>query len=258
MSPSLYSPVFYEATVGEEDHALQLSPEESRHALQVLRVRLNDPCVVVNGQGLGRQAFVAGIEGKQVKISLGDAIREFGEPKFQVTLGLGISTNDRFDAAIAAGIEAGVCRFVPLVCDKCKFSPDEEKAAKRKERWERIAIAAMKQSRRSRLAHFDEPITLDDWISKSSAPIIAFSPEGTSRLESISATTQHSPNLRILVGPVAGFSEREIALLQKASGQGVEIVSLGERILRFETAVPVAVSLVLAAIGEYSQREKCR
>lgn len=250
MAQSPYAPVFYEPTLGDSLQSLQLSQSESQHALQVLRVKPGDSCVVVNGKGLGRHAVVESAADRTLSLRLGETVHRLGEPKTEITLGLGIATNDRFDEAIAAGIEAGVSRFMPLICEKCRFSPSVEKSAKRLERWHRIAIAAMKQSRRSCLTSFDEPVAFESWVRSLSGTCVAFSPEGGTHLADLSDKKGNPDRVNILIGPVAGFSEREIALLEKTE---VPIVTLGERILRFETAVPIATALVLAAFGEYSK-----
>ncbi len=250
MAQSPYAPVFYEPSLSDSAQLLQLSQSESQHALQVLRVKSGDPCIVVNGNGLGRHAEVESVADRSLSLRLSESVHRLGEPKTEIILGLGLATNDRFDEAIAAGIEAGVSRFVPLICEKCRFSPSDEKSAKRMERWNRIAIAAMKQSRRSCLTSFDEPVAFESWVKSLSGSCVAFSPEGKETLSTLSGEDKFPEKVSILIGPVAGFSEREVALLETT---GVPIVTLGERILRFETAVPVATALVLAAFGEYSR-----
>lgn len=248
MSKRIYTPVFYEPTLIVGQPTIALSEDEGSHAVRVMRVRQGDSCVVVNGTGLARQGRIVHAEKSEVSVDLGHTLTSYGEPRVNLTMALGLSSNEKFDDALTAGIEAGASSFVPLICERTKFSPSAETTDRRQSRWQRLSVAAIKQSRRSRLPAISEPTSLAHWLGNYTEPIIAFSPSGEQGLAALDRLRGAS-KVTVLVGPEAGFSDPEEESLRLA---GVQVISLGERILRFETAVPVVAALILAAAGEYS------
>jgi 16S rRNA (uracil1498-N3)-methyltransferase len=169
----------------------------------------------------------------------------------RLTLAAGLSTGSKFDAVIQRGTELGVSRFIPLLTEKSKVAVDEPKRAKAKvTRWRRVAMAAMKQCRRSYIPEIAVPTGLQSFLEQheSSDLGLIFHPGKAGKPLSEVGLNDSSKRVTLLVGPESGFSEDELDMARDA---GIAPISLGPRILRTETAGPIVVALVMARLGEF-------
>lgn len=244
-------PLFYAPTDAITDQTIALPTEESRHAGSVMRLVPGELVMVVDGLGNAWRGSIASVTPRLVTVSVLSHHRNFGEPAVRLTLAAGLSTASKFDTLVQKGTEVGVSRFVPVITDRSKVKiEDARKAQSKVARLERVALAAMKQCRRSYRPDIAVPVSLTDFLAAADpeAVRLIFHPTadgvGLSALEIPSGIRR----VTVLIGPESGFSENEIALAQ---GAGFQPVSLGERVLRTETAGPVIAALVLARLGEF-------
>lgn len=245
------APFFYAPSDRMADDLIALPSDESKHAATVLRLKKGDLIVVTDGLG---QAWTAGIEKmgkKEVTARVISTHRNLGEPMVRLTLAAGLSTAGKFDTLVQRGTEVGVTRFVPLITDKSRVKIEEPKKAQAKSRrLERVALAAMKQARRSYRPDIAEPQSLTDYLAavpEEDAKLI-FHPTAAGVGLSELTLPEDTRRVTVLIGPEAGFSDQEVEL---AIGAGFQAVSLGDRILRTETAGPVISALILARLGEF-------
>lgn len=221
---------FYAPRSAFRDGYVTLPEDEARHAAQVLRVSAGDRIEVVDGEGCWHlvQLDAAGrdhVAGRVLEEETGR-----GEPAYQLTLGLGlIKQRSRWETALEKATELGVHTIVPLLTER------GEKAGMRRDRCERILLAAMKQCGRCRLPELRDPATVEEAVTDVAAPTRFIAWMDANREQSLSnaLAKQPSDELCIWVGPEAGFSEREARLAQH---HGFLPVSLGRRRLRAETA----------------------
>jgi len=166
-------------------------------------------------------------------------IRDFGEPNVHLTLAAGLSAGARFDSVVQRGTELGVKRFVPLVTEKSKvLISDPKRARSRATRLEKVALAAMKQCRRSIIPSIALPTTIDDFLSehdRETTALMFHTGKESGRFADVFLDSQLK-RVTLLVGPEAGFSDDEAI---RAMEVGFTSVSLGPRVLRTETAGPV-------------------
>ena len=216
-----------------------------------MRLTRGELVLVVDGLGNAWRGSIEAISARSVSVRTLSHHRNFGEPSVRLTLAAGLSTASRFDDLVQKGTEVGVSRFVPVVSDRSKVRmEDPRKAGNKVARLERVALAAMKQCRRSYRPDISSPISLTDFLSETDpdSENLIFHPTaagtGLSQLE----WPADLRRVTILVGPESGFSDQEVAL---AEGAGFRAISLGDRVLRTETAGPVIAALVLAKLGEY-------
>ena len=156
----------------------------------------------------------------------------------------------KVDTVIEKGTELGVKRFVPLITKKSKVTVNDPKRARTKvARYEKVALAAMKQCRRSYRPEIAQPVTFTDYLKEIGPESVnlIFHPSAGSRPLEESGLSAHTRRVNIIVGAEPGFSAEEMNL---ALDKGIKAVSLGRRILRAETAGPVACALVMNALGE--------
>lgn len=244
-------PLFYVPPEHRDQDLISLPADEARHATRVLRLKPGALILVVDGLGNGWRAELATVTPRKVTARIHSEVREYGEPSIRLTLAAGLSTGSKFDSVVQRGTELGVSRFVPLVTEKSKVTVDEPKRARAKiRRWTKVAVAAMKQCRRSLIPEIATPLTFEDFVARtdeSDRGIIFHSGQGAVSLDAIKL----EPGLKrlsLLVGPESGFSDTEIELAIKA---GFSQVALGRRVLRTETAGPTVVALVMARLGEF-------
>ena len=215
-----------------------------------MRLAIGDRVIVVDGCGMGCRGEIGTITKKSVDVTIVTEVRNFGECTTRVTFAGGLSAGEKFDTVVEKGTELGVKRFVPVISEKSKARLDDPaRAVSRRNRLEKVALAAMKQCRRSYRPEIATPLTLRQFLDESdrSDLNLAFIPgDKFAPLDSIRFGSGIS-RVSILVGPESGFSEPEVDYILAA---GFLPVSLGARILRAETAGPVAIALVMHHLGE--------
>lgn len=232
------------------DH-LVLPPDEARHATRVLRHGAGDELVVVDGVGGWHRVRLDQVGRDRAAGTVVESRREVGEASYDLTVGLALLKNrNRYETFLEKAVELGVDRVIPLQTRRT------EKAKLRADRARKIMVAAMKQSGRSRLPVLEETTALSDVLADTSAYDRALlCHEGTGADASVAARLAGGVAgecLAVLVGPEGGFDEVEV---EGASAEGWELVSLGPRRLRAETAaltVAAAVHLFATAIPDTS------
>jgi len=224
-----------------------LSPEDSRHAVRVLRLRKNDPVeLMTNGQ-----RYSAVIEESDPSAVV---LRKTGtlpstEPNLKITLFQGLPKADKMEYIIQKSVEVGVCRIVPFLSSRCVVRWDARDSAKKIERWQRIAREAGKQSGRCVIPEILSPVQFHDICSFEQPPDACVVPwENAASRGPVSFMKDHPAlsSLGIMIGPEGGLDESEI----KSVSAVFEPLTLGPRILRTETAGLVAASAFLALSGE--------
>ncbi len=247
------APVFYAPPDALTDNVITLSTAESSHALKVMRLRKGDEVVVVDGCGVAYRGAVLEAKPKsKILVKVTNIARQFGEPVVHLTLAAALSTAAKFDVIVQKGTELGVSRFVPVISEKSKVRiEDEKKAAAKVKRLQKVALAAIKQCRRSLLPAIEPPTALSGLLKATDpdAVKLLFHPDPAAKPLSPDLFGAAQRRATILVGPESGFSRLEADAAVEA---GFRLVTLGPRILRAETAGPVACALVMDRFGELS------
>jgi len=237
-------PSFIYEITAEAGETIVITGKEARHLGDVLRMKCGELIRLTDGRGTAHIAEIVGLKKGEAICRVIKTIKGGGEPLLKLTLAAGLSTGTKFDVIVEKGTEVGVSRFVPLLTDKEKVKlGDGTSVKKRMNRWHRVCEAAVKQSGRSIIPVIEEPISFDKFITACPAErTVLFHPkECPDRLDSILSGIP-GKELTAVVGPISGFSPREIALTQE---RGVKIISLGDRVMRAETAGVVLPALVI-------------
>ncbi len=243
-------PVFYAPPDSRRDNVISLPNLEAHHAVAVMRLEMGARIVIVDGCGMGYRAEIVLATKKSVEARIISDVRNFGEPTARLTFGGGLSAGVKFDSVVEKGTELGVKRFVPFISEKSRVKLDDPtRALARRNRLEKVALAAMKQCRRSYRPEIATPLTLRQFLEESDHNDLnlAFVPGDNSVPLDAIKFDGRIDRVTILVGPESGFSGPEV---DKINTAGFKMVSLGPRILRTETAGPVAIALVMHALGE--------
>jgi 16S rRNA (uracil1498-N3)-methyltransferase len=227
--------------------AFTLPAGASRH-VQVLRLQPGDPITLFDGSGGQWQAEVVDIGRKavQARLLVHEAVeRELRTP---VTLALGMPANERMDALVEKAAELGAAAIVPLVCERSVLRLAGERAERRRDHWQAVAIAACEQSGRNRVPLIHPPQALREALAAAPAEalrLVLSLADGTQPLRTRLAAAGGAP-LWLLSGPEGGLSPAELG---SAAAAGFLPTTLGARVLRADTA-PLAALAVVAALEE--------
>ena len=239
---------FYADPSRDADETVYLTPDDARHALTVLRLRSGQHVeIITNGKRF--EAELTCHDNHDVSARILSSLPST-EPALSVTLFQGLPKADRMDLIVQKSTELGVCRIVPVLMNRCVVRPDPKDAARKLERWKKIAREAGKQSGRCMIPEITEPVSLSRLSDAVSLPETNIVPwEEASGFGPLSFRNSHPDlsSLGILIGPEGGIEKEEIALLQSS---GFIPVTLGKRILRTETAGPAAISSFMSLYGE--------
>ncbi|HEY5548583.1 MAG TPA: 16S rRNA (uracil(1498)-N(3))-methyltransferase [Coriobacteriia bacterium] len=235
---------------------LELSPADLHHARRVLRLAPGDRVVVADESGRQAEATLVQVGESGVMADLGPTAERLARP--YVVLAAGISRRERMEFTVQKTTELGVAEIWPLATARCVVRLDEDRAGKRSERWSRIAAEAAKQSQRTEVPLVREPMTIAALAAEAARFDIVLVPweEEASSAPGIgealdAACATGSSSVLVVVGPEGGFEASEV---EEMRAVGAVAVSLGDTVLRTETAAAVAVALVSYELGALGGR----
>lgn len=244
--------VYYVLPPAVEGSFLTLGQDESHHLATVNRAKVGDSFIAVDGEGTAYRCVLEKVA-KKVRARIIEKTHAVGEPLFQLTLAVGIPRRSRFEWVIEKGTELGVAVFAPLITERTMVKESDS----RTNRLYRIRLAAMKQSRRSRLPVIEKPLPFEVLCENSDRydiKVIAHEKQKQRNIGSFFfevGKNQGTSPLKtgiLCVGPEGGFTDEEIAC---AKGHGFVDIGLGPRRLRTETAAVLGACLILDRVGEY-------
>ena len=248
----MHQEFFYVAPDLVDRQSLRICGEEFKHLVSVMRKNVGDSATATDGQGNTFLFQISKIGENYADAAIVKRCRLQGEPNFQLTLAQAILKGRRLEQVIEKGTEIGITRFIPMLTERTIVDKNEQKAR----RWQRIALAAMKQSCRSVLPEIAPICKYESIISENSKfpiKLLAHNAVNTRLLSQIFAeylsanNNVHINSGIIMVGPEGGFSQAEVELAQQ---NGFQLFSMGPRRLRAETAGIVGSALVLDKFGE--------
>ena len=240
--PRLYQPGHYQT-----GDTLDLEEDALRHAVHVLRLRSGDTVRLFNGLGGEFAAVLAEVGRRKATVTVGEFAQVEVESPLAITLWQGISRGERMDYTIQKAVELGVHIIQPVFTQRSVDLKDD-RAEKRQQHWQRVAISACEQCGRNRIPAIRPPqnlLNLLDVRAEQNDALRLF-------LDSHAATplpdTLTTPGVILLAGPEGGFSEEERHAIAAADFQAT---LLGPRILRTETAAVAALAVIQARWGDF-------
>jgi 16S rRNA (uracil1498-N3)-methyltransferase len=220
----------YVAAPSFQNERLRLSGDEHRH-LMVARAQTDEAVEVFDGSGNVWTAVIESVD-KRETIARITASRTVPPPSIELILGIALIRISAFELALEKSVEVGVTRIVPFVAARSNAAEGN-----RQDRWMRIVIEAAKQSKRYYLPRLDSSTSFIEVLSIPASSKVIFAERGGGPLK---AAVSNSPAL-YLIGPEGGWTDEELGL---AHQRGFIPVSLGDGILKAETAAIVGASLI--------------
>ena len=227
----------------------QITGEEYRHIVKVLRLRKGDSIILSQNDGMDREAVIEEITEKALNARIVAVRRNLNETKRPITLFQDLLKGDKLEQVIQKSVELGVREIVPF---ESKFTTVKIKGKNNLERLQKISMEAAKQCDRACYAKVSEYIPFQEMllrIRNFSKVIYACEFEQTGQLQQ--ALEGNYENIALIVGSEGGFSREEYAQIL---ANGAIPITMGNRILRAETAAIALTAAVCFATGEWEKR----
>ena len=229
--------------------ALILTGENAQHA-KVLRLKAGEEVLVCDGEGRECLCRVVDYSAGQVDLEILEHRAASTEAAVRVSVYMAFPKADKLEHVIQKATELGAYQIVAFPSARCISKPDEKSLKKKLERWQKIAASAAEQSGRGRIPEVrvlpSFAAALEE-AAKCDKALMFYENEHATTLR---MALESSPfeTVSLLTGPEGGLEEREV---EQARTAGLQVCTLGSRILRCETAPLCALSAVMYAAGEF-------
>ncbi len=224
--------------INERDRSVIITGPDVNHIKNVLRMKAGEEIALSNGQdGREYRCGILRLEEDRVICELCFVKEENCELPARIYLFQALPKADKMEFVIQKAVELGVCQIIPVAARRCVVKLDEKKAAAKRRRWQEIALAAAKQSRRGVVPDVTEVSSFADAVlraSKMDVGLIPYELAGDmGKTRKLLEGIKPGQEAAVFIGPEGGFEAEEISL---AAAHGLEPITLGKRILRTETA----------------------
>ncbi len=224
--------------------------DDVKHIYKVLRLQTGDKVSINDCHGNEYLGDINEINKKQVIVNLLEKLPINNESPVNIYLYQGLPKSTKMDLIVQKATELGVKEITPVVTERVVVK-SELSEFRKVDRWNRIALEACKQSKRSLLPIINTPIEFDELINNLTDMDMIVVPyeneDGYGIKNIVSDLNKNIKNIAVVIGPEGGFEEREIEILRSINAY---IVTLGPRILRTETAGFVCVTMLMYELGD--------
>ena len=221
-----------------QDKRIVITGNDVNHIKNVLRMKIGEEIAVSNG--IDGKEYRCGIEelGEDQIVCTLRFIKEDGvELASQIYLFQGLPKADKMELIIQKAVELGVHEIIPMATKRCVVKLDEKKAVSKINRWQGIAEAAAKQSKRGVIPQVHSVMNMKEAVAYAGEMEVRLIPyelaEDMAHTKQLIEQVKPGQKVAIFIGPEGGFEEAEVQMALEA---GIEPITLGRRILRTETA----------------------
>ena len=243
----------YHFFVGEE----QISGENAyiegsdvKHIVNVLRMKTGEELLISVKGDWDYLCKIVDIETDRVNLKVLESMEQRELP-VNITLLQGIPKSDKLEMIIQKAVELGVSEIIPVKTKRVVVKIEEKKLSAKLNRWNAIAESAAKQSKRSIIPKILEPQSIDnalEIVKDFDVKLIPYeNADSIDKTRRILDNMDKTGNISVFIGPEGGFEEDEV---KKAIDLGFEVITLGKRILRTETAGLALLSNIMIRLEE--------
>ena len=232
-----------------QNDLIVLTGENAQHA-KVLRLKEGEQVLVCDGEGFECVCAVEGFDSRDLQLRVLERREATSEAKVHVSIYMGFPKSDKLEHVIQKATELGADEIIAFPASRSVSRPDEKSLKKKLERWQKIAASAAEQSGRGRIPRV---LVLDSYAAaleraaKADKALMFYENERATTLRMALESVEFRTVI-MLTGPEGGLEEKEV---QQAIEAGLQVCTLGRRILRCETAPLCALSAVMYASGEF-------
>ena len=232
-----------------QSESIALTGENAKHA-KVLRLKDGEQVLVCDGQGMECLCEVEDVSPQEVAVKVLEKRDSATEARVKASIYMAFPKADKLEHVIQKATELGAYEIVAFPSGRCISKPDDKSLKKKLERWQKIAASAAEQSGRGRIP---QVLTLPSYkaalerASQADKALLFYENE---RATTLRMALENGPytTVSLLTGPEGGLEEKEV---QQALDAGLQVCTLGKRILRCETAPLCALSAVMYDTGEF-------
>lgn len=233
--------------INEPEKRVVIQGTDVNHIKNVLRMKVGEELSVSNGvDGREYRCGITGFQEDMVVCELRFIKEAETELPAKVYLFQGLPKADKMELIIQKAVELGVYQIIPVATKRCVVKLDDKKAASKIQRWQGIAEAAAKQSKRGIVPQIAPVMSFKEAVKAAAQLQVRLIPyelaEGMDKTKEIIDHLKAGEDICIFIGPEGGFDEAEISL---ALENGIEPITLGKRILRTETAGFTVLSWIM-------------
>lgn len=225
---------------------VRVTGEDAHHISNVLRMTKGEQITACCGDGLDYIAEITDISKECVTAKVLKTEPSGGESNVKITLFQGLPKGEKFDTVIQKSIELGVYEIIPVMLKRCVAKIDENKKSAKIGRWNKIALSAAKQCGRGIVPKVKEPLNVKEAaevMKNFDLVITAYEEEKTVTLKDVLTSCGDVTNIAIIIGPEGGIEKDELQYFKEIANS--KSVTLGERILRTETAPISLISMIM-------------
>ncbi len=223
---------------------IEITGSDVNHIKNVLRMKAGAKVRVSDQQGQDFLCEITGLGESSISLKILEKCQGT-EPPIQITLFQGLPKGDKMEQVIQKGVELGASEIVPVAMRNCVVKLDAKRAEHKRARWQAIAESAAKQSKRSLVPAVRPVCTFEEAAAYAKPMDVRLFPyeqeRGMAHTREVLKKIHKGDSVGIFIGPEGGFSSEEVEAVQ---GE-MEIISLGNRILRTETAGLAALAMLV-------------
>ena len=220
------------------------------HIVNVLRMKPGEELLISVKGDWDYLCKIDDIETERVNLKVLESMEQRELP-VNITLLQGIPKSDKLEMIIQKAVELGVSEIIPVKTKRVVVKIDEKKADTKVNRWNAIAESAAKQSKRSIIPKVSGPMSIDnalEIVKDFGVKLIPYeNADGIDKTRKILDSMDKTKDIAVFIGPEGGFEEAEV---ERIKNSGFEVITLGKRILRTETAGLALLSNIMIRLED--------
>ena len=232
-----------------QSNFILLTGSNAEHA-KVLRLKSGESVVVCDGIGNECVCTISDVSPGQVSLVVTDRMSSASEASVKVSVYMAFSKGDKFEHVIQKATELGAAEIIGFPSARCVSRPDDKSLNKKLDRWQKIAASAAEQSGRGAIPKVSVLASYKQALAQAADADVAilFYENEQARTLKMALSEKEYKTVSILTGSEGGFEDSEV---NEAVAAGLQICTLGKRILRCETAPLCALSAIMYDSGEF-------
>ncbi len=238
-------PRFFVPSENFFDNKVKINGNDARHIARALRLAVGDEVAVCDMHGKVHTCKLTKIRDDECELEILSTLEKNTESPVGISLFMGYPKGDKLEFIVQKAVELGVTKVIPFESSRCVKRPKADKVDRQTERLSKIANEASKQCGRAILTEVFSPLSYENALTlareENSKILFCYEGDDTVSLKSVLKEVRQGEKIAVFVGTEGGFSLDEVELARKFDS---EIINLGPRILRCETAPIYALSAI--------------
>jgi 16S rRNA (uracil1498-N3)-methyltransferase len=236
---------FFAPALDPGDEVVTLPKGEAEHLSRVLRMGVGDTVAVFDGRGHEFLARVVSAARRDVQVQLLTRVHPAAESSVALTLAQAVLKGDKMDDVVRDAVMLGAVAIQPIVTRRTETTVGALIRGARVDRWRRVALASVKQSKRAVLPEIRSPLTFENYLDEPGPALrVMFVEPGLDTAVEPIAALRGDPtpsDAALLVGPEGGWDDAECAA---AHARHVRLICLGPLTLRADAVAIAALSVL--------------